>query len=380
MRFNSPRIKYASPPVILFLSLLAYGESGSTWKFQAEALAGYHTNPLYLSPDDSLLQSSPALLGTASAKWRYLSTESWQLRSALEGDASLFSNLAQGNIRGLEWTGESRYSPHGAISGKKLKDETYAALSLRMNATDNAILSNPDRSDPDVPALGLMESRARITGRLDLDALGALQAMSGAGYRNYEEAPSLLASLDSHQEEAEAGWALPEWRRLVPEIQYAVKSRRYLEYPARDRNGDTVSGELKSLFSHGPTVRLGLLMGRKTDFWLEYNLEVRRDLYQGYFNCVAYSPGMYFKFKGASKWELTFRGWTALERYDTYRVGYNANRALKRIRYDFLRTTFEIPFGRLYFRAEGLYRGEANNTPSYQYSAPQVFAGFGFKT
>lgn len=371
----------SSFPLLLLLPPLVFGDApATTWKFEAAALGGYHGNPRYVSPEDSLLRPSPVLVAQAAGQWRYRPAEAWELRSGLEGEAYQHPSAPDGNIKGFQWNGDSRFFPGRSYGKKKSRRESHVGLGLRLDATDNAILSNPDRSDPEAATLGRMESRVRVSGGLPAGTFGSLEAHADWAYRDFSESPFLLASLDSRQADGEVRWSLPAIGLVTPEFSYAVESRQYLFYPARDLKGDTVSEARKAVFSHGPGIQMEIALARKADLKLDYSLEIQRDRYQGYFDGLAHSPGASFRYQGDGKWTLSLKAWSTLEFYDHYRVGYNARKPLKRIRYDFLRTDVQWPLGRFYLRGEALYRGEENNTPAYRFSAPQVFAGFGFRT
>lgn len=352
---------------------------GSNFSLEAGGMAGYHGNPRYLNPDDSLHAASPLLQADISGKWRYLGTERWDLRASLAGGSKLYPSALEGDINGLQAEAEGRFHLADSRPGDKPRESSYLALAYRSELSDNSILSNPDRSDPDAPALGYGENRLRFTAQYHTGGLGAWRGEASILHRNYGESVNLLASLDSHQEEAALEWLGPRWGMMEMDLGYAVSVRNYFEYPARDLRGDTVAGSGKSLLTHGPQAGVKLNLGRKTDLRLEYAMEVQRDLHAGYFDCYSHSPSVSFKTEPSKAWEFTLRGWSTWELYDHYRVGYSSRRPLKRIRYDFLRARLERGFGRFYAEAEALYRGEENNTPAYRYYAPSAGAGVGIK-
>lgn len=368
---------------MLLLSAAVMVESrmgpGSNFSLEAGGMAGYHGNPRYLNPDDSLRSASPLLQADISGKWRYLGTERWDFRVSLAGGSKLYPSALEGDINGLQAEAEGRVHYAGGRPGDKLRESSHLAMAYRSELSDNSILSNPDRSDPDAPALGYGANRLRLAAQYHSSYLGAWRGEASILHRDYGESETLLASLDSHQEAAALEWLGPRWGMVEVDLGYAVAVRNYFEYPARDILGDTVAGSSKSLLTHGPQAAVKLNLGRSTDLGLAYSLEVQRDLHAGYFDCYSHSPSLSFKTEPSKAWEFTLRGWSTWEVYGHYRVGYSSRRPLKRIRYDFLRARLERGFGRFYAEAEALYRGEENNTPAYRYYAPSAGAGVGIK-
>lgn len=360
-------------------SAWARKESGASFALEGECLAGYHGNPRYLPPGNALAEASALLQAEASGKWKYAGTERWELRANLDGSSRLHPSAREGDIHEAGFDSEVRYHYLGSRPAGKTGESSFLGLAYKTQGSDNSILSNPDRSDPDAPNLSLVENRIRLVAQCHLAAAGAFRVETAAGHNDYGESAGLLASLDSHEERAVAAWISPGFGAAEAELGYGLGVRNYFKYPARDILGDTVSRITKRLFTHGPRAKLRFDLGRRMDFYLEYALEVQRDAYQGYFDCVSHSPGFWVKAVPAKGWEVALRGWMTWDLYDSYHVAYNPDRPLKRIRYDFIRARVERGFGRFFGEMVVLYRAEENNSPAYRYRAPSAGIGWGVK-
>lgn len=372
-------------PYALIVGLLAGGWMGradgavtrSKARLDLEFLAGGNSNPLYLPTDASLHEASPVVGGALEGDWNLRFGTDWELRSDLSGSYLRFPNREQGNIGELWWSESVRLAldhPRGIKADRK---SSHVGLSYDLKATDNAILSSSERSSSTANKLGYLRNRGALEGLWNTGPGGAYSGKLILGYRNYRDLSTLLAPLDQLEEEIELQWESPGAAVVGLEAGQSLAFRQYLHYPSRNRQGDTVSRTPKRYRTWSSRISPILRFGKAAEAKAGYEYSVRKDTYQGYFDCSGHDGSLALAWKPLKSLKMRIRASRKYEIYDFYRVGYNPTKPLKRIRYDLLEYRAQYNLELFHFFGRLSYRAEKNNSPGYSYGTVEAMSGVG---
>lgn len=347
----------------------------STTGLDFEIGSGQHSNPSYVT--DSLARSSTYLGLLANADWKFELPGIAELRSGAHGDYLFFNGFDRGNTGEARWSEEVRI-PFGP-DRKRRRNESYVGIEYKLKAVDNAILSSSDRTDPDAGRLGYLENRGTLQVKWNLGTLGRWTAVGKLSRMDFKDLAALLAPLDRTEREGrfewESGWNPP----FSLEAGWGIESLQYLEYPARDRAGDRVDGEKKHYRTWSASVKPGFEWRKWLEVRVGYEFSDRTDTYQGYFDYLAHEGSVSLRLRPTEDLYLRLTASRKREIYDTYRVGYNSTKPLKRIGYDDGGMRLQYTMGRFRFLGLIEYKAEDNNSPGFSYQAISAGAGLAVK-
>lgn len=339
------------------------------------ALGGYHSNPVYVSAADKAGEASALWEGRLNADLRFSGWGNLAFHSGLDGAAEGFPSNAGGDAAFGKWSTEAFWFPLGRRKAGAKRKEMFLAAAYKLEATDNTVLSNPDRFDEELPGLGRLIQRTKMSGNLPMGLAGVMRIDAAFDRLDYGESPSLLATLDNRTREYGAGWESRRFAGAQAEIGFAWESRDYDGYPARDIFGDTVSGSAKRYSTMKLSAAAGYASGKSFDLDVNYGLDVQSDRYAGYFDAVTHAFGTRLKVRPGRAIQLSAGGGTAFKSYSHYRSYYNPARPLKKIRSDHVEADLEYGLGRYSALFSCGYRNESNPVPRYEYRAIQIKTG-----
>lgn len=344
---------------------------------EGAVLGGYHSNPVYVAAADKAGNGSPVWEGRFNADVRLTGWGNLAFHSGLDGGAEGFPANSGGDAVSGKWSTEAFWFPLGRRKSGAKRKEMFLSAAYRLEATDNTVLSNPDRFDEELPSLGRLIRKEKISGNLPLGRVGLLRMDAAFGRLDYGESPSLLASLDNRTREFGAGWESPRLAGAQVDAGFAWELRDYDEYPARDIFGDTVSGNAKRYSTRKFSVGAGYELGKTLDLNADYGLDIQADRYAGYFDAVTNAFGLRLKYRPVRAFQLSAGAGTAFKAYAHYRSYYNPARPLKKTRSDQAHADLEYGLGRNSLLLAMAYRNESNPVPRYAYRALELKAGIG---